>query len=699
MKMKYLSNIILCCFFLISISLTRGQETQKKSYYGGVFTTRGDFKALIVPVIFKDQPQSNPSFNNLSQSISGWSSTNLSKLPDCIDPENGIFPSWLYNSPEDFELYKDSAFYNDSKMLYHISKGSFRFMADVFRDSKGKPLSVEIDPEGGRDWSHMNKMALEEMKRLNPDFDFSPFDKRKNNPQYLFDNSVNASGDKVVDYIVFIYRYSPSWSVQPAIGMNKWTGSGGGFASPSGIMLETYNGYKFSEGFTMMWASGVFFHELAHTLYNLPHLWGTNGTVGEYFYRPSVGWGATSSAGLFQIPSAWETWFLGYNDLVADIKGPDELKNGNVFELRDYVKTGDAIRIKLPFSENQYLWLEYHSIEHPFDRHVWSGQKIGNDEIALPAKGVYAYLEQVSDRHEKIPGVLSQNCNAIKPLSAAGNFDYEYIDEIPSQNAWGNKLYKFKKLKENPISGTNPFFYFRDDFNKDGIIGMDKNYNGARNEGEAIMCEEVSNDSFANFYNCFGVFNAAQNDRPAAFLPGDYLGLNSNPTLSTFAKYNDRVGEMQPIYLTGLKVNFLKSSVGAKLSVSFGETVVDRNCRWTGNIVLPNISLDSLSDLEISKGKEIRLEKSGTVNRHLKTTEGDFVSPTKLLIKSDACLTLKKGSRIIIENGSTLEFESGARLILEKKSKIIAKNGAVLNIENARVSKHRKAQLKNSDAE
>ena len=688
------SSILTYLFFMLYFAAI-GQESSRKSYYGGVFTPRGDFKALIVPVIFKDYPLTNPSFVNSNQAIDGWAAGNISNLPDCIDPVTGIFPQWLYNSVEDFEQYRDSAFYNDSKMLYHISKGNFRFMADVFRDSSGKPAAVEIDPEGGRDWSHMNKMALEEMKKLAPDFDFSPFDKRKNNPQYLFDNSVNPQPDKVVDYIVFIYRYSPNWTLQPAPGMNKWSGSGGGFASPSGIMLETYNGHKFSEGFTMMWASGVFFHELAHTLYNLPHLWGTNGTVGEYFYRPSVGWGATSSAGLFQIPSAWETWFLGYNELLADIKGPEDIKNGNVFELSDYLTTGDAVRIKLPFSDNQYLWLEYHAIEHPFDRHIWSGQKIGNDEIALPAKGVYAYLEQVSDRHDKIPGVLSQHCNAIKPINAAGNFDYEYLDELPEKNAWGNKLYKFKKNRENPISGTNPFFYFRADFNKDGLIGLDKNYNGARNEAEPIMCEAVSSDSFANLYNCFGVYNQRQPDRVASFQAGDNLGLNSNPLLCTFAKYNDKMGQMEAVYLCGLQVKFLKSSPNtAKISITFGETLVDRNARWTGNIMLPNISTDSLVDLEISRGKEILLDKSGTANRHLITSYDDFISPTKLLVKSDAYILLKKGSRIIIDKGASLEFESGAKLIMERKSKIIVKKGGELKLNKAIIHKERKAEIK-----
>jgi hypothetical protein len=672
-----------------------GQENSRKSYHGGVFTPKGDFKALIVPVIFKDYPLTNPAFANSDQAIDAWSAGNISNLPDYIDPVTGIFPKWLYNSTEDFEQYRDSAFYNDSKMLYHISKGNFRFMADVFRDSSGKPKAVEIDPDGGRDWSHMNKMALEEMKKLAPDFDFSPFDKRKNNPQYLFDNSVNPQPDKVVDYIVFIYRYSPNWNAQPALGMNKWSGSGGGFASPSGIMLETYNGYKFSEGFTMMWASGVFFHELAHTLYNLPHLWGTNGTVGEYFYRPSVGWGATSSAGLFQIPSAWETWFLGYNELLADIKGPEDIKNANVFELSDYVSTGDAVRIKLPFSENQYLWLEYHAIEHPFDRHIWSGQKIGNDEIALPAKGVYAYLEQVSDRHDKIPGVLSQHCNAIKPINAAGNFDYEYLDELPEKNAWGNKLYKFKKNRENPISGTNPFFYFRADFNKDGKIGLNKNYNGARNEAEPIMSEAISADSFANLYNCFGVYDQRQPDRVASFQPGDYLGLNSNPLLCTFSKYNDKLGQMEAVYPCGLQIKFLKSSVGkAKFSVSFGETLLNKNARWAGNIILSNISGDSLADLEISKGKYLLLDKSGTVNRHIKTLDEDFISSTKLLVKSDATVLLKKGSKIVIDKGASLEFEAGAKLFMEPKSRIIVKKGADFITDKAIIKKGRKSAIK-----
>jgi hypothetical protein len=212
------------------------------------------------------------------------------------------------------------------------------------------------------------------------------------------------------------------------------------------------------------------------------------------------------------------------------------------------------------------------------------------------------------------------------------------------------------------------------------------------------MCEEVSTDSFANLYNCFGVYNTNQKGRPASFLPGDYLGLNSNPLLSSFAKYNDKVGEMEPVFLTGLSVKFLKSERSAKLSISFGETKLDKNCRWTGSIVLHNISNDGNADLEILKGKQLILDKSGTVNRHLKTEEGDFISKTKFLVKSDACIILRRGSKIQIEKDAILEFEAGAQIILEKKSKITVKNGGVLLLNNAKLVKHKKAVIKNFES-
>ena len=671
---------------------------QRLSTNGGVFTPKGDLKVLIVPVIFKDNPISNPNFTNSDHKLEGWNFLNGSKLPDDVNTNTGLFPRWLYNKAEDFELYKDSTFFNDSKLFYKESNGEFRFMADLFKNSEGIPTVIEIDPDGGRDWSHMNKKALEEMKRINPNFDWSSFDKRKNSPNYYFDNSVQQVPDKKVDYIVFMYRYSPNWSVHPSLGMNRWVGSGGGFASPSGIFLEDYNGYKFSEGFTMMWGSGVFVHELAHTLFNAPHLWGTNGTVGNFFYRPTIGWGSTATIPIFRCFNAWERWYMGFSEIKYDIKGSEDIKDQNVFNLNDFLESGDFMRIEIPFSGGQHLWIENHRSEDPYNYHVWKDYIIGNDTITNTPKGVYVYIEDVSGSRSEIINALSKSCNGLKPLNANGNFDYSYSKLNVQKNAWGNNLYQFKIEQANPISGINPYIFFRDDFNSDGKIDFNEDYNSAKNEGEQIIAQELPDGSIKNLYHSFGVFNAEKESdyfRSPAFQSGDVLGMSTNPPLLNYPRYDQKNSKLNPYYLNGLKISFLEGEGmnSIKVKVEYDQNTITSNLRWTGNIVLPNISAGSKEDLIISNGKTIRLDKSETVNRHTKTEKGDFINPSIFTIEDAATIRLKKNSRIIVQNGSILEFKPGSVVIMEKKSKIIVDKNSKLVIDKALIQKHKKSKI------
>ena len=87
-----MKSLVLVYLFLMLYFAACAQENSRKSYHGGVFTPKGDFKALIVPVIFKDYPQTNPAFANSDQAIDAWSAGNISNLPDYIDPVTGIFP-------------------------------------------------------------------------------------------------------------------------------------------------------------------------------------------------------------------------------------------------------------------------------------------------------------------------------------------------------------------------------------------------------------------------------------------------------------------------------------------------------------------------------------------------------------------------------------------------------------------------------
>lgn len=689
--------------FLLCLSWTiQAQKTQKLSTHGGSFTPQGDLKALVVFVVFEDNNPANPKFNNKDAKFWGWDAYKNNGLPKVVDPKTGNSFDYIFNRPEDFTQENlDKIDYNFSKEFYLMSNGKFKFMGEVFKDSTGEANVVKVNPNEVASWSGMNRKVVEKMKKMNPKMDLSSFDQRKNNPQFKFNNADTSvhKADGVVDYIIFLYRYKKNWGLQPVPGMQHWVGSGGGFSSIGIASLEKYNGYKFAQGFTMMYQSGVFIHEIAHTLHNAPHMMGVNHTTGDYFERPAAGWGSTVGMKMFQGFNAWERWYLGYIDPTM-INNEGDIRETNEFILRDFITTGDAVRIKLPFVTEQYLWLENHTGEHFFDQHQWKGTVIDNDTIANNASGVYAYVERITAKKTNIIRPLTNITNGLKPLNASGNYDYQVYDEPPSSNAWGNKLYKFKRLKENPLSGTNRWYYFMHDFNKDGKIKMDRNYNHASQESEVIQLEEVDTDQFKRLYGAFGGYDPNKSvgyARSPAFGDGDVLGMTSNPALTNHQRYSHTKQKEEPIVLNGLEIRFeeIPNSTDIKVKVAYKKTDIQRNLRWTGNIELPNISQDDNADLALKKHKKLRLDKSGTNDRHTKNDQGDFINPTQFVVKSDAKVRLEKKSVWVIDADASLVLEKGAEFILDKKSRIRIKKGGRLLLNGNELKKHRKAKVIN----
>ena len=201
-----------------------------------------------------------------------------------------------------------------------------------------------------------------------------------------------------------------------------------------------------------------------------------------------------------------------------------------------------------------------------------------------------------------------------------------------------------------------------------------------------------------NLYHSFGVYNAERESdyfRSPAFQSGDILGISTNPPLLNYPRYNQKTSTLNPYYLNGLKISFLEGEDrnSIKVKIEYGQNTISSNLRWTGNIVLPNISKDDKEDLIISKGKTLRLDKSATVNRHTKTENGDFVNPSHFTIENNAILRLKKNSSLIVQNGSTLEFMEGATIIMEKNSKIIVYKDCKLIMDKVNLQKHKKSRI------
>ena len=710
-----MKNILLLINFILLSQYLLGQilDTSNYKYYapnGGIFTPKGDLKVLLVFVHFKDSPNANPQFTNANQYIKDWEYIPNSShhLPQIVNPQTGVSPQIIFNHLSDFETKIDSIDYNYSKDFYISSLGKFRFYGEVFKDSNNKPISIEIDPTGAMSWGQCNKKAFIEMQRINPHFDYSAFDNRKNAPLFAFDNTdtLQYKKDKILDYVIFIYRYSRDWSQQPVGNMATWAGSGGGIATTGLGMEKTKNGYTIREGFTMNFNGGVFIHEVAHTLYNIPHLFGANHVSGEYFYLPNVGWGATNMINIFRGGlTAWERWYLGFIDLLADIPVPKENPKNAVYEyiLQDYQTTGDALRIALPFTPNQHLYIENHTGLHAFDKHLWTGGNVNNDTLAPTPYGVYMYVAELPYERTSIVQALSNKANSIRLLNANGNYDYILKSRAVEKNSWGNDIYLWQRTKPNPLNGLNPYYIYPIDKNSDGIIAIDKNYNQARYEGAMILREFINDTLNLDLYAAFGTYKKSlldltmQNDyyRNPAFQSGDILGMGTNPTIVNHPMYNTRNAQLAPFIINGLKIELesLKNSKSMKVKIQFGQTELLKNTTWTGNILLPNISLDDQADLIIPKRKTLILSNGTTPNRHQWNENKSFVNPTILTIGENTTLHILEKGNMILDENTTLVLEKGVRLLVDKKATFkVHKKAKIVLKDNAKIVLNKKAK-------
>lgn len=701
--------------------------------YGNHFTARGELRTLIVFVGFKgftefdfgDWKAFDPGETNPNEDNNG--------LPIIID--DGYSPN--YNFHYDGEGYffrnmsdfSNSSYMDDhnyagiSKMLYQISDPNdpFYFTAETFTDADGVPALVIIDPsdyvEGG--WSGLNKLAVKKMQEINPGFDLSPFDQRENSPRYNFDNS-QTNPDGIVDNMVFYYRYRPDvrahspWfqlNTEIVPGMHNWRGSQGGFwtTTNSGVGNKSMGGISFPSGVINICngsgdTRGLFLHELAHAWFNAPHTAGANSVSGERFCVPTCGISSTGNSVPMTQPmlNAWERWHVGFIDPVEVDGSQSEV----VVTLRDYIKSGDVARVKIPFSDRdgqfQYLWISNHTGDNAFDRHRWEGRNPGPGSHILPNNGygLMMMVEDIAPERNYVNHLVS-GANGFKFLNAFGNYDFDWNREVPYiLNHWNNQLYLMERSKENPVSGNHPWMRLREDVELSGSIEFDSDYNSPnfdapRNEGHPILREDV-NGMDKITYRGFGILNPGLEShlRKPFFQEGDLLQIGENPFVLNYPKYSNNTYE--PYYLNGLSIEVLSIDAThppghpdyrkATVKINYGHTQLEKNTRLTGNIVLPDITSGSDPDLIVGVGKILTLDLSGTNKRQtLHPESGGFVNPTVFRVDENAELRMENGSQLKVKEYSSLVMSENSSLYLEENGVVDIQETANLVVEGGNI--------------
>ncbi len=689
---------------------------------GGLFTPNGDIKALVIFVGFTHNVQHEGDsipFNH--QRYDNWDISKGQNLPPYVNMKTGKMEIF-HESKSDFS--KSINPYNISDYYNEMSLGKFNFMAECFKDpNTGKPVRIDINPKGKKTIGEFNKAVIDKIYELHPDFNWFPYDTRENNPSYARSTDKTRADGKP-DCIIFVYRNHSGMPQQ--IFKRGRSGWGGGVAT------SFLRGYKSpwesvnfdNMGFTLSDESGkngdafmaMFLHEIAHKLYNSPHYNGANGTIGNYFFYPDVSYGMMNSTNFTNVTAnGWERWILGWINLdkqdldkTVSIDSIDYLEHS--FILRDYVTTGDAIRLPIPHYPDSYLWIENHQNISVMERNLFGGRALSVTGDVVPEldKGIYAYVERISPNRNFLPTYGNRfQSNGLRFLHAGGNWDYTHSGLSRSWNTYFyNPVTALKKGRQNPFSGTNPFMRYIDDYpegwdinNKpDGKIKYRSSVHGGYLESVPFIHQEENEEMVA----VYG-FSGGNSDRSKTILKShspffqnnEILSLSSGHPVFGLVNYNRKKATLEHIELNGMHVDFKHIDENAYLvTVRYNDFNIKKDIRLTGNIIVKPNYLDSLEyGLIINSDVDVTIDRSGTVNTH-KLINGSFVNPTEIIIDKHSRILMESKSKLKIEDNSSLILEKGAYLKMGYKTQIIIGENAQLIIkEGAKIDRGRKSKI------
>jgi len=377
------------------------------------------------------------------------------------------------------------------------------------------------------------------------------------------------------------------------------------------------------------------------------------------------------------------------------------VENGSqTFILRDFVTTGDAIRIKQPFIPNeeypQWIWLENHTTYQnnrvPSDRYSYEHHECM--ETAQPGLYLVRQIDANDTEGKKI--YTKVKADYLKPIPANGEYDYWWEEEKVYLGVCvddrEHQVFALKDDLENPLSGSHgmevPFYY--DDSTK--VIG--------ESNMRRFLYRRNSDSSFTK--HAF----AGASDYAMHMGGVQRVGIGTNPSTAPTLTYVSSITRpsassqsTRAIYLNGISIEILEvlDDLSLKVSICFDDTLINESRRWAGSEIVLNDHNTKGADLFIDARLTIDRGKTATRLDSPETYEGEvyFSSPTILIIESNAQIVLNTELEILKDSG--LKIRSGGKLALNKKSCIQMEGEAHLTLEQgAQISGKGRIKMKDN---
>lgn len=525
-----------------------------------------------------------------------------------------------------------------------------------------------------------------------------------------------AASDSKYDHVFFIFRNSGG-NVHPGSGYADHTGFS---TSLMGRPANTYSifGARNSPPVKLMC------HEFCHLLFgdNKFHCAGGGNNTGgayvdQYWISQVGGWSLMGLANRSMDSwCGWDRLRMGWKAAadsvhpghilardsanvgrkVGDLDATDPVDAG-VYVLRDFVATGDALRIKVPFTDPvseypEWIWVENHQGRNQ-NGHLFDKWQFEDNACVQPLEpGLYMYMQIDRDNHVEtsVNALYGGYEDYLRPLIASGHYDITYQPDTVDAYCvcWECPNLPFTRTTPNPLTGMGDTHWDPYDRNGDGMLNR---------SAADYRTKSVEYMGGAYWDQSVGAGHTRHGFRPGH---NTKLGIGTNPSSASAMNLVGGNGNVNPLFvknhrkiqLNGLSVELLAQLVdrSIRVRVRFDDVDVANDVRWCApEIVLNPVATASGHSLNLKSGHTLTLDQGTTATRRnsAMTYNGQaiFTSPTLLRCTDQSWFNLEANSEVVVDNGSTLRLESGSRLDVASGAVLRVKHGGALELEGGSV--------------